>query len=169
MSAWWSKLTRRRNAIRQVIHEADLVLLLRIGLFASIVPLLMRLKPSRLRRLLLAARRRPSASPETVETIVRHLQFARLIGSPLVRPGCLTRGVTLCYFLRRAGVEVTLAFGMRQVAGTFTGHCWLHQGGVPLLEQEDPRLLYAHIFSIPEETSRDERETRRTLRALVSS
>ncbi len=149
MSAWSSKLIRRLKAVRQTLREADLALLLQIGLFASLVPLLMRLKLARVERLLRVRQPSGGASSRSLEAIVQHLQLARRIGSPLVRSGCLTRGVTLYYFLRRAGIDVTLAFGVGGVGEAFTGHCWLERGGVPILEQQDPRTLYVPTISIP--------------------
>ena len=149
MSAWSSKLIRRHNAIRQTLREADVALLLQIGVFASLVPLLMRLKLTRVERLLRVRQPPGHVSSWSFEAIVQHLQFARRIGSPLVRSGCLTRGVTLYYFLRRAGIDVTLAFGVRSIGAEFTGHCWLERGGVPILEDEDPRTLYVRTVSIP--------------------
>jgi transglutaminase superfamily protein len=149
MSAWWSKLIRRHKAVRQTLREAELILLLQIGLFASLVPLLMRLRLATLEQLLRVRQpsgRAPSWSPEA---IVEHFQLARRIGSPIVGSGCLTRGVTLYYFLRRAGVDVTLSFGVRQIGEEFIGHCWLVRGGIPFLEDEDPRSLYVPTVSIP--------------------
>lgn len=67
--------------------------------------------------------------------------------------GCLTRGVTLCYFLRRAGHDVNLRFGMARLAGGFEGHCWLVKGDLPFMEEPDPRPVYAPIVTVPEDPS----------------
>jgi transglutaminase superfamily protein len=149
MSAWWSTLIRRRNAVRQMFREAELILLLQIGVFASLVPLLMRLKFARVERLLRVRQPSRRASSWSPDAIVKHLQLARRIGSPVVGSGCLTRGVTLYYFLRRAGIDVTLSFGVRQIGEEFIGHCWLVRGGVPFLEDQDPRPLYVQTVSMP--------------------
>jgi hypothetical protein len=125
------------------------MLLLQIGVFASLVPLLMRFKLARLERLLRVRRRSGRPSSRSPDAIVKHLQLARRIGSPVVRSGCLTRGVTLYYFLRRAGIDVTLSFGVRRIGEEFIGHCWLVRAGVPFLEEEDPRPLYVQVTSIP--------------------
>ncbi len=153
MSVWWSKLTRRRDAVRQAVREADPVLLLQMLAFASVVPLLMRRRLPRLGRLLepCPPRRR---SAHTADTIIRHFALARRIGSPLVGSGCLTRGVTLCYFCRHAGIDVALSFGLTRKGDAFTGHCWLTNGDVPFLEHEDPRPLYAHIVTVPDSSHR---------------
>ncbi len=149
MSAWWCKLALRYSAIRVAIGAADPVLLLRVLLFASTIRLLMRLKLSRVARLLgqCGAPQGPPAA--IVERIVRHVRLVRRIGSPFVRSDCLTQALTLCYFLRRAGIDVTLSFGIMKVAGQFVGHCWLTHEGLPILEPEDPRASYAHVISIP--------------------
>ena len=69
-------------------------------------------------------------------------------GRPVVRPGCLTRGVTRYYFFRRDGMDVSLSFGMGRVKGEFVGHCWLVKDGMPFMETQDPRPLYAEMYRI---------------------
>lgn len=150
MSSFYSTFSRRLEAVRYAARNAEPVLLVEVMAFASVVPLLMRLSPRTLERLLTLRQRRAPADPEaSVTRIVRHFQMAARVASPLVRSGCLTRGLTLYYFLRRAGVDVALSFGMLRIAGEFKGHCWLTRGGTPFLERPDPRPLYAHVFSIP--------------------
>jgi hypothetical protein len=136
------------------MRGADLSLVAGMVVFASAVPLLMRLKPNRLQRVLDRGRRpaRPDAGAEA--HVVRHFHLARRLASPLVGSGCLTRGLTLYYFLRRAGVDVSLCFGMRNTEGEFVGHCWLVRTDSPILENRDPRLLYTRIFSIPQDAAR---------------
>ena len=70
-------------------------------------------------------------------------------GRPVVRPGCLTRGLTHYYFLRRAGVDVQLRYGLGQPIGEGDGHCWLVRDGEPFLERVDPRERYVETYSIP--------------------
>jgi hypothetical protein len=74
------------------------------------------------------------------------------VGRPLVRRGCLTRGITLYYFLRRAGADVRLCFGLGAVDGGdgFDGHCWLVLAGEPYLEPRDPRPLYTEMYRFGE-------------------
>jgi hypothetical protein len=170
MSAFYSRFTRRVSATREAMSGADALFLLYVILFAAAVPLLMRLRTRTLERLLYL-RHRPgdTASAEAIARVLRHFQLARHIGSPLVGSGCLTRGLTLHYFLRRAGLNVTLCFGIGHVADQFTGHCWLSRAGMPFLEEHDPRSLYTHVFSIPLDMSQPASTARRTLRAVVSS
>jgi hypothetical protein len=150
MSSFYSTLTRRLEATRYAVANAEPILFVQVMAFASAVPLLMRLRPRTLDRLLTRRPRRAVTDADAaVARIVGHFGMVSRVASPLVRSGCLTRGLTFYYFLRRAGVDVSLSFGMRRVAGQFSGHCWLTRGGTPFLEREDPRPLYAHVFSIP--------------------
>jgi hypothetical protein len=69
-------------------------------------------------------------------------------GQPLVRPGCLTRGVTLYYALRREGIDLALCFGMGNPDGESAGHCWLAIGDDPLLERTDPRPVFTEVVRL---------------------
>jgi hypothetical protein len=66
-----------------------------------------------------------------------------------VRTGCLTRGITLFWFLRRAGVDVELTFGVDPVALDGEGHCWLTLDGEPFLEKVDPRARFTETYRLP--------------------
>jgi len=69
-------------------------------------------------------------------------------GRPVVRPGCLTRGVTLYYALRREGDDVSLCFGVGADQGRPAGHCWLDKAGEPLLERVDPLSKFAEVVRL---------------------
>jgi Transglutaminase-like superfamily len=66
-------------------------------------------------------------------------------GRPLVRAGCLTRGVTGYDALRRSGLDVSLCFGMGVVDGSLEGHCWLEWEGRAPFEPADPRAVFAEV------------------------
>lgn len=109
---------------------------------------------SRLRLPLLARLLEPRRPPlgvnnARVDRVVRLIDPVIQFGRPLVRPGCLTRGITLYYFLRRAGLDVTLDFGMGRMGDEFGGHCWITKDGEPYLETLDPRLVFAHMYRMP--------------------
>ena len=127
----------------------DFFLLLRVFLFAAAVPGLLRLRLPTLQRLLgrLAVGR--AADPATIQAILRCMTIVLRRGRPLVRRGCLTRGVTLFYFLRRAGLDVDLCFGAGSLGGEFAAHCWLEREGVPFLEDVDPRGIFAEMYRVP--------------------
>ena len=132
----------------------DRMLAVRMLAFAAFVPLLMRLPLGALARLL--TRAVPSAVCTDGEIRRLHECYQTVIrrGSRFVRPGCLTRGVTLFYFLRKAGLEVDLVFGVGRVEGRFVGHCWLVREDGPFLEARDPRPLYTETYRISGRRSR---------------
>jgi hypothetical protein len=83
------------------------------------------------------------------------MTLAPRIGRPLVGSGCLTRGLTLYWFLRRAGLDVELRFGLDPAHdGDLTdGHCWLTLDGAPYLEPRDPRPRFTELYRLPLATS----------------
>jgi hypothetical protein len=130
------------------------ILFLRIFAFAAAVPYLLRLKLSSV-----AGAIEPGSDPsavheDSVRRITAYVETAIRRGRPLVRPGCLTRGLTRYYFLRRSGMDVALCFGMGRLKKDFMGHCWLVKDGEPFLEAEDPRLWYAEMYRISRDNSR---------------
>jgi hypothetical protein len=125
----------------------DVFLFFQVLLFAAAVPFLLRLKLSRVETLL-EPRIPSAANGERIDQITEYVEMAIRNGRPLVRPGCLTRGVTRYYFFRRNGLDVSLCFGMGQDKEEFVGHCWLVKDGVPFLEPRDPRPLYAEMYRI---------------------
>jgi len=117
---------------------------------AASVPLLMRFPLRRVQRAI--EPRAPLAiAPDdmTVERTISRVQRLLSIGLPLVRTGCLTRGITHYYFLRRCGLSVDLCFGMAIWEEGHTGHCWLARSGEPFLEPEDPRERFTEVCRIP--------------------
>jgi hypothetical protein len=125
-----------------------LVLTLRVLAFAAVTPIVVRLPPSWLGTVLEPRRPRPAAAPEalasTADVVDRVLAKTRRT----VGRSCFSRGVTQYYFLRRAGADVRLAFGVGKPEGEFAGHCWLVKDGEPFLEKTDPRPVFAEIWSI---------------------
>lgn len=125
---------------------------LRVLLFAAVVPLLLRRDLHRLAPKLEPADPEslpPPPPPEAVLALVQKIDRLLQSGRPLVRSGCLTRAITLFYFLRRAGAPVSLHFGMGEVDGSFSGHCWVVHDGLPLAEKRDPRPIFTEMFRIP--------------------
>ena len=149
MRSWWSPLRRRLAVVRDVHRRGDDALFAHSFCVALAAPLLMHIPLPRLDTLLelIAARGRRGVArdPDRVAATVLEMLQA---GRPLVRRGCLTRGLTLYYCLRRAGVDVALEFGMGKVAGGdgFDGHCWLMLDGKPYLEPRDPRADYTTMY-----------------------
>lgn len=121
--------------------------------FRLAVPLLARLPPTTLSRVLpLISRpgRRARRSPAHVAEIVGRVERALALRTPLAPATCLTRGFSRFFFLRRAGIDVALAFGVGRTDAAYTGHCWLELDGAPILERSDPRPAFVEFFRIPE-------------------
>ncbi|MGH2391638.1 MAG: lasso peptide biosynthesis B2 protein [Chloroflexota bacterium] len=152
MNGWLRRLTSRRAVLSQVRSPGDAFLLFRVLTVAAAVPLLMRLPLPRVEALLEPRRAPCRPTPGQEDKIARFVLTVLSAGRPLIRRGCLTRGVTLYYFLRRAGAGVSLCFGMgasAEKADGFDGHCWLVKQGEPYLEPCDPRQLYTPMYAFP--------------------
>lgn len=121
----------------------------RVFVVAALAPALLRLRLSRLERVLEPRRRRRPVESSRVRELLDEVDAVLTACPPLVRSGCLTRGVTRYWFLRRAGLDVTLAFGMGEVEGGPAGHCWLVRDGEPWLEDTDPRPHFTTLYTIP--------------------
>jgi hypothetical protein len=122
---------------------------LRVLLFGLRVPLLVRRGPERMAALLEPVPAPPRlADPRAAEALARRIDRCLRATWPLVRRGCLTRGLVQYRFLREAGFDVSLRFGLGEVNGKFEGHCWLVQGGQPFLEKRDPRPIYTEMWRV---------------------
>lgn len=154
MNGWWAAFERRRTWVRDLDGWGERWLFFRALVFALAVPLQARCRWSWLDRAYQRrfSRSRAVAGPETWERTCRCVSTALRFGHPFVRGTCLVRGMTLYYFLRRAGHDVTLCFGGRRRAGVLVpepGHCWLESQGLPIGEREDPRRDFVPLFRLP--------------------
>ena len=144
------RVASRRAALRHVRSTRDLLAVLHFIGFAAAVPLLMRLPLPRVAVLVEPSRVPTTADPKSAEHVIALVLAALQLGRPFVSRGCLTRGVTLYYALRRAGDNVSLQFGIAGWAATtdrVDGHCWLVKDGLPYLEARDPRELYEPMYA----------------------
>jgi hypothetical protein len=152
MKTWWGRIHKRWSALRQIRRSGSGWLCLRVGSFAAAAPLLLRIRLPVLDRLLeqrIASAAAAGGDSHGPGEIVRCLESALTLGAPLVRPGCLTRGLTLYYFLRRARLDVRLCFGVRHSHGRLRGHCWLEKGGETFLEAGNPDGYPDPIYTLP--------------------
>jgi hypothetical protein len=119
-------------------------------LFAALVPLLLRLCKLPHLSAWIEPRRRPPAhlEPEEIEALTQRIDALLIAGRPAVRTGCMVRGLTLYRFLRRAGADVSLRFGVGTIRGDFAAHCWIVYRGEPLAETHDPRSLFTETWRI---------------------
>lgn len=129
-------------------RAAELLLAARVLAFAVCVPVITRLPLVR-QEAILEPRRRRSRSHAREAWLTANIDSVLTRGAPLVRTGCLTRGLTHYFFLRRAGAEVALQYGIGTVDGRVEGHCWLVRDGLPYLESKDPRELFVETYRVP--------------------
>jgi Transglutaminase-like superfamily len=140
----------RAYALTLLRGPRDWVELLQVCLFATTVPIVLRLPLPRLAALVTRPPGVGPPRPAEIERLERVTTLAPRIARPLVRSGCLTRGLTLFWFLRRAGLDVELRFGLDPGEGRPTdGHCWLTLDGEPYLERRDPRHRFTELYRLP--------------------
>ena len=135
-------------------EEAPRRLRLKVLAFATLAPALVRLPLLRLERILEPHQGGSPASVAEIAMLGSQIDAILAQAPRFVRRGCLTRGVTQYFFLRRASADIELAFGMGKHGDEFAGHCWLVRDGEPFLEQKDPRELFSEMYVIPFRTGR---------------
>jgi len=126
---------------------ADALLLARIFAFAVSLPLILRFKLRTTASFAEPRRLRAPAGPEAVDLIVRYVEA--VCANRFVRAECLVRGLTLYHFLREAGLSLSLVFGVGEVDGRMTGHCWLLKDGQAFLEPHDPTPHFTVVTALP--------------------
>ena len=134
----------RLGALAQLRGPREFALFARMTAFAATVPWLMRLPLARVDALVT---RPVGRRADDVERLPVLAALAPRLAHPLVRTGCLTRGITLYWFLRRAGLDVELRFGVDPA--TADGHCWLALEDEPYLERVDPRPRFSETYRLP--------------------
>ena len=144
-----SILRSRLWTLRELQGVRELALFVYVTAFAALVPVVMRMPLPRVARLVTRPPRARRRRYVTAERLERLVALAPTFARPLVRTGCLTRGITLFWFLRRAGVDVELTFGVDPVALDGEGHCWLTLDGEPFLEKVDPRARFTETYRLP--------------------
>ena len=128
----------------------DALLFVRVLAAAALVPVVTRLRLPTMAALLTPRRPVPSPThrPVDVERLVACFDAARAVGYPIVRPGCLVRGVTLYWLLSRHGLPVELRFGLDRQSDHAVGHAWLVLDGTPFLEDADPTGRFTVMFRV---------------------
>lgn len=124
-----------------------------IFLFAAASPLLLRLRLSWLSALVSRPVSQRAVRPEHLARTVRMVDAAVRWYRPLISSACLTRGITLYWFLRGYGQDVELVFGVGQVSGNFAAHCWLELDEEPYLEKTDPRQFFVEMYRFQRKTT----------------
>lgn len=142
-------VSRIRHAVgvwRELPPE-EAVFVLRVGLISALVPGLMRGSLSgAVGSMGLPGTPLPVPMPERLVELVDR---ALAVDKGPFRPNCMRRTLVLARYLRRAGEEPVVCFGVKpdeRPAGAFDGHAWIEIDGQPLAERADPHGLYTTMF-----------------------
>jgi hypothetical protein len=157
MPASFSKASAGPDSLPSVsapvyVRRPPAPLLVRLAAVAVAAPLMVRAGLPRLQRWLEPPSSSTRLSPADTDQLSG--QYGKWVdsiitrGQPVVRPGCLTRGVSLYYALRREGMDVALCFGVGPQDGAIAGHCWLEWQGHPLLERADPLSSFTEVVRV---------------------
>ena len=144
------RLREPAAALASLEGSAERRLFLGMYLLAPLAFLLMQLPLMWLNRIVVRLAR-PSGTPLRMspDRAAHVVALAQDSGHPLVRRGCLTRGLSLLWVLRRHGIDVQLAFGIGGAPDEYQGHCWLIRDGEPFLEKEAFGERFVEVFRIP--------------------
>lgn len=149
MSNWSQRIAKRAAVLKQIKNPGDVLLAIQVVTVAAIVPLITRLPLDTLSRIITPRSVPQAVDPRRVTQLTALIPAVLHAGCPFLRTHCLPRGLVLYYFLRRAGLEVELCFGMGASKGEYSGHCWLSSQGSPYLENGDPTPRYVEFYRFP--------------------
>lgn len=136
---------RIRQKLHQIRNSKDLLLLLQITVLACLLPLLLRwVKLPTLLKVLKPWNRTATVERKQVDKIVRFTNFIVGMGFTGKRT-CLKKSLLLYHFLRRAGVNVEMNFGIRKAKGLI-GHSWLTYQANPYLDDEKSTRDFEIIY-----------------------
>jgi hypothetical protein len=138
--------TDRRNRFTRT----DVLLAARVIAVGLAAPALVRLDLERLQRVLEPHR----SSPLDLDQRAAAVQVERITAAalrragPLVRPGCLPRGLARYAAMRRVGIDVVLCFGVGRPKDELEGHCWLSLDGEVLFEPRQSAAAFTRVVGI---------------------
>lgn len=116
--------------------------------FATVAKALARLSLERIDALVERRVKHEHRSGADVEAVARRVE--QVLGhTTFLRHTCLSRGLTRYFFLRRAGADVRLVFGLGQIDGAYEGHCWILRDGAVYQEATDPAVEFADVVALP--------------------
>lgn len=129
----------RTNHVRLIVSAA---------LMALIAPLVARLRPETMHRVLETRLRAPRPSTCSDEAVVLTVDRVLSRSPRRSRNRCLVRGITAYRLLRSSGGEPHLVFGARLVDSRLEAHCWLSDGVAPIFEATDALGPFEEMFRI---------------------
>lgn len=103
----------------------------------------------RLERFVELGRSGTPRTPAQAELTAKRVERVLFWSKRVLRHTCLTRGITRYFFLRRAGADVRLIFGLSRVDGRHVGHCWIVRDGEIYAEPNDPSGQFTDVYVLP--------------------
>ncbi len=93
----------------------------------------------------------PQAAPQFLEPEATRRIVDALTAFGAGRPLgiCLRRSLLRYHFLRRAGLPLTIHFGVRRLGDDVAGHAWLTLGGQPYHEKPEHYRDFTVMFDYP--------------------
>ena len=157
-SSWWRAGVGAREALPSLRGLRDLVHFLRVAAVAAAGPADVPTPAGPAGKSAEPAEACASAESADVARVFSSVDAAVLVGRPVIRSGCLTKGSPAAEDLQHAGINITLcSLGqLRALANQQAqvhGHCWLVKEGMPFLEAR-ARSLYSEIFRLPRTLAR---------------
>jgi hypothetical protein len=103
----------------------------------------------RLERVVELGRPKTPRSPAQTELTAERVERVLFRSKTVLRHTCLTRGITRYFFLRRAGADVRLIFGLSKMDGRHVGHCWIVRDGEIYAEASEPLRQFTDVYVLP--------------------
>ena len=103
----------------------------------------------KLERVVELGRRKTPRSPAETELTAERVERVLFRSKTVLRHTCLTRGITRYFFLRRAGADVRLIFGLSKMDGRHVGHCWIVRDCEVYAEASEPLGQFTDVYVLP--------------------
>jgi len=142
----------------------DIQLFIRIFLFLSILPLLLKLLSVNSLMNLITPRKikyyKKMSTEDLKEKVVKYTDYILGFNFLIYKQKCLKRSIVLYHFLRKAGFNVSICFGVRfnkDVSDTLSkerveGHAWLeHNGEIYIEKNKEITETYKITYRYPGE------------------
>ena len=129
----------------------ELFLILRITVFLTALPALIRLKSIQdVVRTITPEKTGEIRSPLTLDRVLYLCdRVLRIFQRHRYKYSCLKRSLLLYHFLRYYQFAVVINFGVKWMDAGLTGHSWLTLDNEPYLEPPGKPDQFTHFFSLP--------------------
>ena len=135
-----------------LVKITGIVIFTEVFLLASLLPILLRLfsLPS-IMRYLTPAKTEDNEVPWKIDLIVKAVNKILGAGFFIYHPTCLKKSLILYHFLKKAGMNVVIHFGVRKRDGALDGHSWITKKGKRIYDNLDTVDDFSITYSYPQE------------------